>query len=160
MPIKPELRKFYGRKWRKVTRPAILRRAGGVFDDAGRYLGGARCMRCGTPDVYPLSVWTRSVIECAHLDGNSADDSEVNTAALDRTCHRAIDYPVWAAAFRTYLEQERERRIAEKDAARPILVFLEQVSLSSGASGIPTPSEQPPEATRSAGATGQPLATG
>jgi hypothetical protein len=28
MPIRPELRQFYGRKWRTVTRPRILARAG------------------------------------------------------------------------------------------------------------------------------------
>jgi hypothetical protein len=28
MPIRPELRKFYGATWRTVTRPRILKRAG------------------------------------------------------------------------------------------------------------------------------------
>lgn len=51
MPIKKHLRKFYGRHWRKVIRPKILKRAGGKFDDDGRYLGGACCEQCGAEDL-------------------------------------------------------------------------------------------------------------
>lgn len=116
----------YGYHWRTITRPALLRRAGGVFDDDGRYLGGARCARCGIPDLYPLSLWQRSTLDGAHLDGNIANDAEDNTAALCRTCHRANDYPSWAAKFKEYLRVQRDLRLAEKDAARPILEFLRQ----------------------------------
>lgn len=38
MPIRPELRKFYGREWRTVTRPRILARAGN------------KCEQCGKPN--------------------------------------------------------------------------------------------------------------
>jgi hypothetical protein len=38
MPIRPELRKFYGRQWREVTRPRILERADN------------RCENCGVPN--------------------------------------------------------------------------------------------------------------
>ena len=31
VPIKPELRHFYGWEWRKITRPRILRRAHDTF---------------------------------------------------------------------------------------------------------------------------------
>ena len=40
MPIRKELRAFYGREWCAITRPRILRRAGGRFTKDGRYLGG------------------------------------------------------------------------------------------------------------------------
>ena len=114
----------YDHHWRTVTRPAILRRAGGVFDERGHYQGGARCARCGVPDVLPLSIWQRSTLDCAHLDGNPENDAEENTAALCRTDHRAHYYAEWAAKYRAYVIREREKRIAEKDAGRPILAML------------------------------------
>lgn len=50
MPIRKELRAFYGRRWREETRPRILARAGGHFSEAGRYICGAKCERCGVLD--------------------------------------------------------------------------------------------------------------
>jgi hypothetical protein len=51
MPIRPELRKFYGAHWRQVVRPKILRRAGGRFEKGTkRYLGFAKCEQCGAVD--------------------------------------------------------------------------------------------------------------
>ena len=50
MPIRADLRRFYGREWREVVRPRILARAGGVFSHTGLYLGGARCEQCRVPD--------------------------------------------------------------------------------------------------------------
>jgi hypothetical protein len=50
VPIRPDLRPFYGRTWYEVTRPRILRRAGGRFRRDGTYLGGAKCERCQKPD--------------------------------------------------------------------------------------------------------------
>jgi hypothetical protein len=38
MPIRPDLRRFYGRDWRRVVRPRILARAGN------------KCEECGKPD--------------------------------------------------------------------------------------------------------------
>jgi hypothetical protein len=58
MPIRADLRKFYGREWYAVTRPRILRRAGGRFSRDGHYLGGAHCENCEKPDrklVYTFS---------------------------------------------------------------------------------------------------------
>jgi hypothetical protein len=50
MPIRPDLRPFYrGPAWR-ATRRRILERAGGQFDERGKYLGGAKCERCKVPD--------------------------------------------------------------------------------------------------------------
>ena len=56
MPIRPDLKHFYGAEWRQVVRPPILKRAGGRLDDAGAYLGGARCEQCGKPDRSELLV--------------------------------------------------------------------------------------------------------
>jgi len=127
MPIPAHLLKHYGHRWRTLTRPAILARTGGVFDSAGRYLGGARCMRCGTPDVYPVGVWLRSILECAHLNGEAADNSEENTAALCHRCHKAADYAHWILAYRAWAIAEREKRLDEKDAGRPVLATLKEV---------------------------------
>ena len=51
MPIRAEYRKFYtaAAGW-PATRRRILERAGGRFDERGKYLGGAKCERCGKPD--------------------------------------------------------------------------------------------------------------
>jgi hypothetical protein len=63
MPIRPELRKFYSAAsgWPAVRR-RILERAGGRFNERGRYLGRARCEQCKVPDrtgVYrgPEGLW-------------------------------------------------------------------------------------------------------
>ena len=59
MPIRPDLRQFYGPEWRNVIRPRILKRAGGQFDGKGRYLGGAKCEQCGKPDRKQVHEKTR-----------------------------------------------------------------------------------------------------
>lgn len=114
----------YDHHWRTVTRPDALRRAGGVFDDAGTYLGGALCQRCGVPDPFPLSVWQHSTLDVAHLDGNTADSSEDNLACLCRRCHRATDYTEWVAKFKAWVAREREARAARLDAGRPLLLLM------------------------------------
>ena len=43
MPIRPELRHFYGRIWRTITRPRILARAGN------------KCEQCGVPN-YKVAI--------------------------------------------------------------------------------------------------------
>lgn len=48
MPIRPELRKFYGREWREVVRPRILARAKN------------RCEQCRKPDRAVVWVYTSS----------------------------------------------------------------------------------------------------
>lgn len=91
MPIRAELRKFYGERWRKVIRPRILRRAGGVVK-RGKYLGGARCEDCGALDrsevayhpAYPKHYFARRLQalllrpdlewECRLRDGGALDD--------------------------------------------------------------------------------------
>ncbi len=46
MPIRADLRKFYGRVWRTVTRPRILGRAGNC------------CERCGKPNRTDVETWS------------------------------------------------------------------------------------------------------
>lgn len=46
MPIRPELRRFYGRIWRTVTRPRILARAGNC------------CEACQKPNGRRVWVWS------------------------------------------------------------------------------------------------------
>ena len=96
MPIAPENRKFYGRRWREVTRPKILARSGGICEGCGR------CPRH---------------IEVAHLDHTPAHDDDGNLRAWCSTCHRRHDYPRW-------LMNSRETRCARKDQARPLLKDL------------------------------------
>jgi hypothetical protein len=50
LPIRKEWRKYYrGREW-EAARMGLLKRAGGKFDEAGKYIGGAKCQQCGKPD--------------------------------------------------------------------------------------------------------------
>ena len=114
--MRAEIRIHYGHHWRTVTRPAILRRAGGVFQE-GRYLGGARCERCGISDPIPLSVWQRSTLDVAHLvipPGEPGHDAEDNLACLCPQDHRRHDYRTWNARC-------KETRLDRKDGARPIV---------------------------------------
>jgi hypothetical protein len=89
-----------------ATRPRILKRAGGQFE-GDIYLGGAHCERCGIADVPIVSVWTRSELDIAHLDGVPGHDDDENLAALCRPCHRAHDLAEWAAKFGAWLVSER-----------------------------------------------------
>jgi len=132
MPIRPELRKFYGKTWREVTRPRILARAGN------------RCEQCGVPnhaEVHrgPEGMWrllkigaqwhrnhggtttfeplwnlthrTRIVLTIAHLDHRPGHDNLDNLKALCQWCHLNYDKL-----------HHRETRSTRKDAARPLLV--------------------------------------
>jgi hypothetical protein len=99
-----------------VTRPAILLRAAGRFQD-GRYIGYAKCERCGYIDCMPDG---RSELEVAHLEippGEPGHDAHANLAALCHACHRAHDYDAWVLST-------AETRTERKDRARPILEFL------------------------------------
>lgn len=62
MPIRKDLRVFYGRDWYHRVRPRILRRAGGHFTKAGRYLGGAHCEQCGKPDRKKVFTFTERAV--------------------------------------------------------------------------------------------------
>jgi hypothetical protein len=63
MSIRKEFRHFYGRVWYGVTRPRILRRAGGRFTREGKYLGGAKCENCSRPDRKQIYVYSDVVLE-------------------------------------------------------------------------------------------------
>lgn len=140
MPIRPELRHFYGPEWRKVTRPRILERAGN------------KCEACKVPNHTEvnrgpagtwLEIWVRFgepvkkrwrdrageeiakptgpqrkvriVLTVAHLNHKSGDDRDSNLRAWCQWCHLAYDR-----------EHHHETRAARKDAARPIIVASQQ----------------------------------
>jgi hypothetical protein len=69
-----------------------------------------------------------SNLERAHLDGDPTNDAPENVAVLCRTCHRRHDIVQWLAAYRAYLERKRQERIDALDAARPILIYLQEAS--------------------------------
>lgn len=139
MPLRPELRKFYGHEWRTVTRPRILTRAGN------------RCEQCGKrnestvltfsdrrpDDGSPLMFWAdsngrvwhsqdgrkwptfrvvsevreiRVVLTIAHLNHLAGDDRDENLKALCQWCHLHYDE-----------RHHAETRALRKDAARPLL---------------------------------------
>src|SRR5437016_3929657 len=87
----PEVAYPYGHKWRTVHRPESLKRAGGKFK-GGVYIGGAACERCNQADLF---LYGRTILEVAHLDGNSSNNAIKNRAALCHSCHRKIDYSSW-----------------------------------------------------------------
>jgi 5-methylcytosine-specific restriction endonuclease McrA len=111
VPIRPELRKYYGRVWRLHERPATLVR------------DCYECVRCAAPDR-PMGYYTN--LEVAHLDGDPSNRSPENRATFCRACHRAHDYPQWSKRYRAWLEAERIRRIDALDAGRPILQYLKE----------------------------------
>ncbi len=139
MPIRPELRKYYGPEWVKTIRPGVLSRAGN------------RCQQCGKPNhsvayVYcekvdgkrvqywvgqggsvwrdsfgvalPRSRWPargmprkiRVILQVAHLNHVPGDNREENLRALCGWCHLH-----WDAG------EHRNTRAERKDAQRPLL---------------------------------------
>lgn len=97
MPIRKELRHFYGAAWRKEIRPRILERE------------NHRCKFCGRQN-HAIDGSARIVLTIAHLNHNPADNRPENLAALCQRCHLNHDK-----------EQHRETRKARKDAQRPLL---------------------------------------
>jgi len=93
MPIHPELRHYYGHRWRTVVRPQVLLRSGGVCE---------RCGRCPRR------------LEIAHLDQDPSNYADENLASLCSGCHHRFDYKAWA-------EKARTTRARRKDRARPLL---------------------------------------
>ena len=129
MPIRPDLRHFYGREWKRVIRPRILAR------------DRNRCKRCKAPNG--IVVWrakegrwrftecgaswhrangnkttfepmdshqVRIVLTIAHLNHNPSDNRDENLAALCQWCHLAHDK-----------DHHAETRATRKDQARPLL---------------------------------------
>ena len=95
MPVRPELRHFYGYHWRHVVRPRILARAHG------------KCERCGRGDLEVR-------LEVAHLDRKPGHDDDDNLAALCPRCHHKHDHRQWK-------RKSRATRATRKDLARPLL---------------------------------------
>jgi len=118
MPHAPRLRRYFGHRWRTVTRPRILARAIASYraEAIGQpWLGGL------LPSDVPCEwchAWTpRREIEIAHLylpPGVPGHDADQNLAALCGACHHRHDYSTWA--LECYLTRSQK-----KDAARPIL---------------------------------------
>ena len=130
MPIRKEFRHFYdGPEWKR-TRTRILKRAGNRCEICGRpnrrlvlvTLAGEwwdqaeSCWRdkrgqpC-EPAIKGLARRVRVVLQCAHLNHNPADDS--NLATLCGRCHLNFD--------RTYHADVRKQR---KDRDRPLLATV------------------------------------
>jgi hypothetical protein len=145
MPIKPEFRQFYGREWRKVIRPRILKRANN------------KCEDCGAPNhqvvLRTYGWWTmggREASEFKHLRkkiklewrhaGTEPQWSifphepchwtgiVLTVAHLNHTPGDDRDENLKAMCQWCHLnydkEHHRETRAARKDAGRPILETL------------------------------------
>lgn len=132
MPIRSELKHFYSREWRTVTRPRILARAGNRCEQCGvpnhakvwrrilsgrtwwsRYATRWRDARgvLATPPRYPDSERRiRIVLTIAHLNHTPGDDRDENLRALCQWCHLNLDQG-----------HHRESRQARKDASRPLI---------------------------------------
>ena len=132
MPIRPELRRFYGREWRHVIRPRILARAGNRCEEchapdrgpvergwAGkwRYRGCAYTgpwrdnegYATSAPDLSSCRI-VRIVLTVAHLNHTPGDDRDENLKALCQWCHLNYDKL-----------HHKESRSIRKDQARPLL---------------------------------------
>jgi hypothetical protein len=147
MPIRPELRKFYGREWQTVTRPRILKRA------------GDKCEQCGVPNhktvLRAFGWWTEATIEATvfamggSLNGNAlislpwrhSGGVEQTACFLAASCHWVgivltvahlnhvagddRDENLKAMCQWCHLDYDKDHhhqtRAARKDAARPLL---------------------------------------
>lgn len=99
----------------------MLLRAGGNFDGAGKYLGGARCEKCNAlGGTKYFSAWTGKLVivqlGVAHLDHEDIERfyDDANLLCVDRACHLKIDGHLHAT-------HARATRSTLKDRARPLL---------------------------------------
>lgn len=143
MPIRADLKHFYGKEWRTVTRPRILARAADKCEDCGkpnrrvveqsaqpgpaliwrrlnkRTFGQGSGWRDNHGKKLKGPVWpnnkklVRVVLTVAHVNHVSGDDRDENLKALCQWCHLNHDR-----------EHHRATRQARKDQARPILAEL------------------------------------
>jgi hypothetical protein len=148
MPIRPEWRKYYrGPEW-EAARNGELKRAGGKFDEKGKYIGGAKCRQCGKPDRervfvvshgFPLrQFWTADGPgpwrDC--LTGRPAGDFitrsdarfilvKIGVAHLDHNPANRFEYNLRALCQWCHLHYDaphhKQTRATRKDAARPLL---------------------------------------
>lgn len=141
MPIRPELKQFYGEHWKTVTRPLVLARANNCCELCGVPNKTWVLRACGwwikrpelwfTKDVitglwhppslpanltihgFPLMI-CREVMICLtvmHLNHISGDDRDENLKSACQWCHLNYDK-----------EHHHETRATRKDDQRPLLV--------------------------------------
>lgn len=149
MPIRAELRKFYGKEWRTVTRPRILARAGHCCEEC-KVPDHAKVLRaCGwwtsVDDLRAFHFWYAALLpghkpQC--LPWNHAGVDGVNVAGFPREiCHYTVivltvahlnhtpgddrDENLKALCQWCHLNYDKihhhETRATRKDAARPLL---------------------------------------
>lgn len=107
MPIRPQHRALYPPDWCEVSAAIRFHRACGRCENCGRphgrqvqHLGDGRWWddeagwwRCGAGRVVPppavgsLTLTTRVVLACAHLDHDPANNMPENLRALCQRCH-------------------------------------------------------------------------
>lgn len=134
MPIRPELRKFYGKEWQTIIRPRILARAKNRCEQCRvPNAVGHRIIHRGPEGMWRLTdagaswhrnhgglttfepLWTlthtvRIVLTVAHLNHVAGEDRDDNLKALCQWCHLNYDRL-----------HHKETRCTRKDAARPLL---------------------------------------
>ena len=126
MPIKPEMRGFYSRDWREVSRTVRFVRAAGVCQSCGRPHGTKiRCLPDGRwfdaargtwrngrgrptrwPDLIETAQirYTRVILAAAHLDHDPRNNRLRNLKSLCQRCHIMHDRPYHLVQRRiTYL---------------------------------------------------------
>lgn len=145
MPIRPELREFYGEEWQTVTRPRILERAGN------------KCEQCRVPNYALVVRYSRPefagwwfnretgeafdndgqdqgsvrgsempddyrlvpiVLTVAHLNQTPGDDRDENLKALCQHCHLKYD-------SEQHARNAKETRLRRKEQIQPLLFDIE-----------------------------------
>ncbi len=102
MPIRPELKIFYGVEWKTVTRPRILALAKNCCEWCGVRNKSTVIGANGVPITVHLTVM--------HLNHISGDDRDDNLKAACQSCHLLYD-----------IQHHHETRANRKDQARPLL---------------------------------------
>lgn len=145
MPIRPELRHHYGKKWKTETRPRILERDGNAckrcrvpngkiivrFDDLPGWWFDYETGDAHRPDGTHAYTFRGSemtddyrivkiVLTVAHLNHTAGDDRDDNLEALCQWHHLTLDR-----------EQHRATRIDRKDRARTLFFPPVQNSVES-----------------------------
>jgi len=143
MPIRPELRHFYGKEWQTVTRPRILARANNCCEECGvpNHLRVTRAMSWWTippwqwwftpwkPDGFPSIVWRTG--RAVHKGDNFPREIchevyiVICVAHLNHTPGDDRDENLKALCQYCHLHmdafQHHRTRATRKDAARPLL---------------------------------------
>lgn len=112
MPIRKELRAFYGREWRTVTRPRILARAGDRCEDCKKPNHAiVETLTARRPDGDPLMYW--------RLPPRLLQPANPNGKAGPWTDRHGTEHPKFS------LLNRRSRRVsANKKVEREIQVVL------------------------------------